>query len=138
MDNTQSVANGHQTKDKPTRGLTNREVRKYVAKRLPFENNNKTLFGEWVTDDTYAVYSYGRHWPLFVWERTTERWYENEEKYSVTTTRHRTHTNPTIYATDAKSTIPVSLAFIRKLSVEGYPAIAAARVIHGAFDEVFG
>lgn len=123
-----------QTKDKPARGLTNREVRKYVAKRLPFENNNKTLFGEWVTDDTYAVYSYGRHWPLFVWERTTERWYENEEKYSVTTTRHRTHTNPY----PEKPTIPVSLAFIRKLSVEGYPAIAAARVIHGAFEEVFG
>jgi hypothetical protein len=38
------------------------------------------------------VYSYGEHWPLFVHDGFD--WYENEEKYSPTTTRHRGCANP--------------------------------------------
>ena len=119
--------------NKVHKNITNREAREFVKARAPFITGNKTLFARWETDDTYVVYSYGQHWPLFVWERTTERWYENEDRYGVTTTRHRSHAHP--HSTPAP--IAVSTAFIRKLALMGYPAIAQARVLYGAFDELF-
>jgi hypothetical protein len=111
------------------KGLTNREVRHFVQAKTPFQNRKGTIFGRWSTDDTFAVYSYGEHWPLFVYERTTDKWYENEDRYGVTTTRHRTHTHPR--TSGERTPVAVSLAFIRRLAMEGWPAIARARVIYG-------
>lgn len=55
-----------------------------------------SLYARWETasDGTrmYAVYSYGEHWPLFVNHDGT--WYENSERYSVTTSKHRSLTHP--------------------------------------------
>lgn len=36
----------------------------------------------------YVVYSYGHHWPLYVWHAGTNRAFLNTEKYSVTTGKH--------------------------------------------------
>jgi len=38
------------------------------------------------------VYSYGKHWPLFIWENGV--WYENEDRASVSTSKHRTQLHP--------------------------------------------
>lgn len=78
---------------KPIR-TTNREARNYVINGVPFTNSNGQLFGRWETPSLYVVYSYGEHWPLFIWSERTETWYENEDKYSVTTSRHHTHAHP--------------------------------------------
>lgn len=55
-----------------------------------------SLYARWETasDGTrlYAVYSYGEHWPLFVNHDGT--WYENSDRYSVTTSKHRSATHP--------------------------------------------
>jgi hypothetical protein len=41
-----------------------------------------------------VVYSYGDHWPLFMWNDTLQLWFENTERYSTTTSKHRTFTHP--------------------------------------------
>lgn len=71
---------------------TNQQASNYVRKWEPFTNSNNQLYGEWVTRGCYAVFSYGAHWPLYIWRNGV--WFENEDKYSVTTTRHSTYAHP--------------------------------------------
>jgi hypothetical protein len=78
---------------KPIR-TTNRNARDYVRNGVPFRNSNGQLFGRWETPDLFVVYSYGEHWPLFLWAGRTDTWYANEEKYSSTTSRHYTYAHP--------------------------------------------
>ena len=77
--------------------VTNVVARLMVRQRERFHGNN--LYGEWrgksaTADcgDRYVVTSYGDHWPLFIWEDGT--WYENVDKYSVTTSKHRSQAHP--------------------------------------------
>lgn len=76
---------------KPLR-INGRNCRPYVEKKIPFKNSNGQLFGRWETPLMYVVYSYGTHWPLYVW--TGFDWFENEDYYSRTTTRHRSNARP--------------------------------------------
>jgi hypothetical protein len=81
--------------------VTRREARAKVQARHPFRTSNGQLFGRWVSPNVYAVYSYGEHWPLFMWDSFT--WFENEDRHSVTTSHHRGYTHPHT-ATQARST----------------------------------
>lgn len=82
-------------KEKLTR-CNNRDARSYVQCRKNFKANNlyaqhhKTLHD----DEVYIVYSYGQHFPLFVYHYRTNTWFENEDKYSKTTSKHRSQAHP--------------------------------------------
>ncbi len=83
---------------------TLREMRNYVTDRMPFINTNKTCYAEHnlftpsaqstETDIQYVVYSYGDHWPLFIFRPANNTWYENTSKYGVTTSRHHSSCKP--------------------------------------------
>ncbi len=75
------------------------EARSLVQERKLFRNNSKTgngpkystLWGEWL-GDLYVVYSYGRHWPLWInWKGV---WFGNIDRYGRTTTKHFSQTHP--------------------------------------------
>ena len=70
--------------------VANAEMGDLVYGKTPFTNNNGTCYGEW-RGSLYAVFSYGEHWPLFIYDSRTKQWFENQGKYSSTTSRHRTH-----------------------------------------------
>jgi len=79
--------------------ISNCNARQFVQKLQEFKANN--LWSEWVYDvntDTkdarYVVYSYDRHWPLFIYEVCVDAWFENTSKYGVTTSKHKTQSNP--------------------------------------------
>jgi hypothetical protein len=72
-------------------------ARTHVQAKENFKNHNGQLFGRWETPLLYVVYSYGTHWPLFAWDGF--EWYENEEKCSPTTTKHRSQTHPLTHTT---------------------------------------
>lgn len=77
--------------------IATKDVRPYVEQGIEFMNNNNQLWSRWETygsEMLYVVYSYGPHWPLFIFDPTNDVWYGNEDKYSSTTTRHRTYTEP--------------------------------------------
>jgi len=72
--------------------ISNFQARKHVQACEPFKANN--IFAEWVYPNKYVVYSYGKHFPLFVFDADSNVWAENEDKYSVTTSKHRTQSHP--------------------------------------------
>jgi len=69
--------------------VSNNNCRRYVKQMIPFKGSN--LYAE-MNKCIYTVYSYGRHFPLFVCKDGV--WYENNEKYSVTTSKHRSQSHP--------------------------------------------
>jgi hypothetical protein len=79
--------------------ISNSKARQYVQDCKEFKASN--LWGEWVHDvntDTkdarYVVYSYDRHWPLFIYEVRVDAWFENASKFSLTTSRHKMQSHP--------------------------------------------
>jgi hypothetical protein len=68
---------------------TNKKAREYVQNRIDFRASN--TYGETVGEG-YIVYSYGRHWPMFI--KLGNHWYENKDKYSVTTSKQHGQLHP--------------------------------------------
>ena len=68
---------------------TNRNARKLVQTQIDFQANN-IFASHW--KGMYVVYSYGEHWPMFICK--DGQWYENDGRYSVTTSKHRSQTHP--------------------------------------------
>jgi hypothetical protein len=111
--------------------IANRDARKFVQRQHPFQGNN--IFAEFGTvnhptgengpEMWYAVYSYGAHWPLFVYANDT--WFENENRYGTTTSKHRTQCHPHC------STVLLSGEWMKRLARGGYAAIAKERILQG-------
>jgi hypothetical protein len=108
--------------------IPNRDARLHVEQRKPFEGSN--IWGVWqkstiVEDESefYVVYSYGEHFPMYVWSEGV--WFENEDKYSPTTSKHMGQCRP------SRTTILLSTAWMRKLATLGYRGIAEHRILTG-------
>jgi hypothetical protein len=69
--------------------IANGSARTQVQARIPFKGNN--TFGE-MLNGAYAVFSYGRHWPLFAYIDGT--WFENQDRYGRTTSKHHGQLHP--------------------------------------------
>ena len=78
--------------------VANRDARRCVQERIQFKGSN--TWGECVDAETgevalnYVVYSYRYTWPLFVFDDLAQVWYENVDKASRTTSKHRTQLHP--------------------------------------------
>lgn len=70
--------------------ISNGKCRINVQQTEEFKANN--LSGQNV-GDFYVVYSYG-WWPLFAYNRRTMQWFENEDRYSVSTSKQRGQAHP--------------------------------------------
>lgn len=69
--------------------ISNIRARGFVQDRLPFKANNLFAVNK---GNKYIVYSYGTHFPLFLFSNGI--WYENQDKYSVTTSKQKTQSHP--------------------------------------------
>jgi hypothetical protein len=69
---------------------SNSKCREYVDSLKPFKANN--LEGK-IQGDFYIVYSYSWY-ALFAYNFQTNQWYENIDKYSVSTSRQTTQARP--------------------------------------------
>ena len=98
--------------------LSNSNVRNAVQNRVEFKNTNDTLFGKWETPFLYVVYSYGEHFPMFLYDGTFGRqgWAINTDKYSVTTSRHFSQAHP--QCVTVGSDTQEMKAYIRKAKAE--------------------
>lgn len=79
----------------------------------PFKDTNKYARNE-ANGRLYVVYSYRDTWPMFIYDRQTGMWYETENKYSVTTSRHRTQCHP--YCDTQKRDVEWMRASVRGLT----------------------
>tara|TARA_R100001443_G_scaffold102276_1_gene110408 strand:- start:680 stop:985 length:306 start_codon:yes stop_codon:yes gene_type:complete len=70
---------------------TNIECSEFVNKKIEFKASN--IFSEHIKKDKlYIVYSYGYHFPMYVKYKNT--WYENSDKYSITTSKQQNQARP--------------------------------------------
>jgi len=74
-----------------TNKIANKDASEYVNRCEEFEGSN--TFAE-SGADLYIVYSYGRHFPMYVYDYTTREWYANSDKYSTTTSKHQSQCRP--------------------------------------------
>ena len=81
--------------------ITNAQAKLYIERKEEFKTGNETIFGEFYEGDTdqsipavYVVYSYGKHFPMWVYDYGADQWYGNQDKYSRTTTKHQSITKP--------------------------------------------
>ena len=103
--------------------IANSNCRLCVQKLEPFMGSN--LWGEWrnrTTDnERYIVFSWGDHFPMFIY--TNGCWFENEDKFSRSTTKHQTQAHP------RRPTILLSTYWMKILATDGYHAIAKERIL---------
>jgi len=72
--------------------IANKNGSEYTTDKMEFTGNN--TFARW-ENGAYVVYSYGYHFPMFVYRGT--QWYENSDKYSVSTSKQQTQCRPKLY-----------------------------------------
>jgi len=101
------------------RNLTNHECVIYAARLQEFSNKGGSIFGrnnKWYDESnpdgvsvSFTVYSYGTHFPMYVYDYQTQRWYGNSSKYSRTTSKHQSLMRPSVvedwYDTNTLSSI---------------------------------
>lgn len=71
----------------------NKHMGAFVRSRLLFENRNGTVYSQRARG-LYTVFSYGLHFPMYIWEEDRQVWYGNKDKYSATTSRHQALCRP--------------------------------------------
>lgn len=108
---------------------SNKACRSQVQNRNAFVANN--IFAEYVTQNAdgqpldtcrYVVYSYGKHWPLFIYEGG--HWYENCDKYSPSTSRHQNQARPI----DFNLTMPMTTEQMQTIVRWGIAGLASKGV----------
>lgn len=71
--------------------VSNSKARDFVNRAEEFQGSN--TFGK-DYDDIYVVYSYGHHFPMYIYDKGQDRWIGNTDKYSQSTTRHQSLLHP--------------------------------------------
>ena len=82
--------------------VPNTRARSLVENRQAFKGSNTFAEHRGVDLETYVVYSYGYHFPIFVYK--SGHWYENQEKYSVTTSKQMSQLRPAGVELEPKTT----------------------------------
>ena len=78
--------------------IANKNGSEYTTDKDEFRGSN--TFAEW-HEGKYVVYSYGRHFPMYVYKASTQTWYENKDKYSVSTSKQQTQLRPNLFIKNA-------------------------------------
>ena len=106
---------------------SNKACRSQVQQRNAFTASN--IFAEYVTRNAdgstphtcrYVVYSYGKHFPMYIYEGGA--WYANIDKYSPSTSRHQSQANPCTGQTQA---IPMTTPQMQVIVRYGIAGLAA-------------
>ena len=100
---------------------SNIKCRTLVQSLKPFNGSN--LFAVRISGNAdlnlterYVVYSYGKHFPLFV--NQDGIWYENQDRYSVSTSKHRSQSHP------HTNTVPMTTSALIRIVEDGIAGLA--------------
>lgn len=73
--------------------VANQKSRQYVERLEEFQGSN--MYAEWKhLSSLYVVYSYGEHFPMWVFDKDSYRWFGNKDKYSRTTSKQQSQSKP--------------------------------------------
>lgn len=107
--------------------VANGKCREYVRNRKQFNGNNLYARMHYVSEtaeNLYVVFSYGDHYPLFIYHYATDTWFENEDRYSVTTSKHRSQAHPLPITPIKKASTGFMRGVVRHGLVESMKAAA--------------
>lgn len=76
--------------------LANTELRGPIERREMFQTNSGSVFPCRAGQKLYIVYSYGHHFPMWVYDAEIDQWFGNADKYSRTTSTHQSQTRPNV------------------------------------------
>lgn len=79
--------------------VANKKARDYVEMKMEFIGSN--LSGH-DFEKLYIVYSYNWY-PLFVYDKIAKEWYENSDRYSVSTSKQQTQSHPGVECKELKT-----------------------------------
>ena len=76
---------------------SNSKARDYVNNLEAFIGSN--IYSNWFSWDEgmtklYAIFSYGEHFPMYIYDDNEDVWVGNQDKYSRSTTRHQSQARP--------------------------------------------
>lgn len=71
--------------------IFNKDAGEYVNNKVHFTGSN--MFAVW-EGHTYVVYSFGTHFPMYVYDQVSNMWIGNKDKYSPSTSKQQTQTKP--------------------------------------------
>ena len=81
--------------------VANRDISEYIDKlevvegsNIFTENSGKLPDDPSTDDNLYIVYSYGWHFPMYIYCRQSDLWYGNSDKYSNSTSKHQSQARP--------------------------------------------
>lgn len=113
--------------------VANKRCREYVQQRTPFQGSN--LWGVWhnstlieYNDRHFVVYSYGHHFPIYIFDEATNQWFANRDKYSQSTTRHQSQARP-VWEGDAMHWLDTRAMVV--LATIGYTELVKRRITEG-------
>lgn len=76
--------------------VSNNKARDKVNGLYEFQGSN--TFAKWSSmaedNQVYIVYSYGHHFPMYIYDAKEKKWVGNKDKYSQSTTRHQSLLRP--------------------------------------------
>ena len=82
--------------------VANKDTSEYIDKlevvegsNIFTENSGKLPDNPTTDDNLYIVYSYGWHFPMYIYCRQADLWYGNSDKYSASTSKHQSQARPT-------------------------------------------
>jgi len=82
--------------------VANKDIDTYIDKleivegsNIFTENSGKLPDHPETDDNLYIVYSYGWHFPMYMYCRQADLWYGNSDKYSRSTGKHQSQARPT-------------------------------------------
>jgi hypothetical protein len=118
--------------------VTLNEMSRLVNSRVAFKGNS--VFSSWVSDTLYVVYSYGTHFPMYIYDRKAKQvdeqgnvisngaWLGNTDKYSTTTSKHQSKCRPREVSkwldTESLKDVIYEGGYTRHLIMRGEPLVA--------------
>ena len=75
--------------------VANKNARQYVDELKVFEGSNTFAENKVQYDDKlYVVFSYGYHFPMYIYDYQAGMWIGNEDRYSMSTSKHQSQCRP--------------------------------------------
>jgi len=108
--------------------ISNNQMKDFTTHKRAFITNNETVYSEYKTnrrslDELYVVYSYGEHFPMYIYDDEVEMWFGNESRYSTTTSKHQALARPDV---DDMTMLPTS-DLLALIDLGGYRDYCAER-----------
>ena len=77
--------------------INNNQMSEFTTHHKQFTNNTGSVYTtDQVHPDLYIVYSYGEHFPMYVYDDASSTWFGNSDKFSPTTAKHQTLARPNV------------------------------------------